>query len=405
MPSRKFPRYCGIVLLIVALGIPVALLVLFISVNIGGGLPTAVTSARPSLPPLISNSDKAKALEIIRETDFVRTVAGDQEWQVEGIVETYIAGSSKAASMKISWSEPITSTGPWLLLRCWGTRQVQVEQLLSNVQYLAVDIDLDRGQVVGLGALHAPLRRHVQPKPNSGSGGDIPSLTSKITGAVEVGPTAPGTWATIKDLRSGTILFRGTIKDIPTHANLCAPDEVDDGLSATFLAYGNNGLESRSIDYSDASYARLTGGFGPVGEIEKIRAIELVRKLGVIERLNGGQVWTATHFSRRPIHGTTYPMGLSAAWRTPVETSGPWIHFRCQSTKRWSGRQSFANVTQVRLTVDMDSEDIVAIGDSSPADNPSKVILFRSWYTAPYELARIVVLTVISICPPGRQDD
>ena len=336
--------------------------------NIGGGLPTAVITARPSLPPLISNADKAKALEIIRETDFVTTVAGDQEWEVEGIVETHIAGSSKAASVKISWPEPVASTGPWLLLRCWGTRQVQVEQLLSNVQHLAVDIDLDRGKVVGLGALHAPFRRYVQRQPNRGPEDDVPSLTSRIIGAVVVGPIDPATLATIKDIRSGSTLFQGTLEHLPQNAELCAPNEVDDGLSATFLAYGNNDLESRSIDYADANYVRLTGGFGPVGEIEKIRAIGMVRKLGVIERLNGGQVWTATHFSRKPVHGSTYPMGLSATWNTPVETSGPWIHFRCQSTKKWTGRQSFANVTQVRLTVDMESEEIVAIGDSSEVD-------------------------------------
>ena len=136
MPLRKFSLLCGLVLVLVALGMLVALLAMFISVDIGGDVPTAVITSRLPLPPLLTDAEKAKAVQIIREADVVNTITGDQEWEVAGIVETYIAGSAKAASTKISWSEPVASTGPWLLVRCWGTRQVQVRQLLSNVKHL-----------------------------------------------------------------------------------------------------------------------------------------------------------------------------------------------------------------------------------------------------------------------------
>ena len=253
MPLRKFSLLCGLVLVLVALGMLVALLAMFISVDIGGDVPTAVITSRLPLPPLLTDAEKAKAVQIIREADVVNTITGDQEWEVAGIVETYIAGSAKAASTKISWSEPVASTGPWLLVRCWGTRQVQVRQLLSNVKHLAVDIDLTGREVVGFGAVHAPFRGYTRPEPNNRSGDDEPSLRSRRIDAVKVGPIGPGTLATIKDFRTQDTLFQGTLQELPRGAGLCAPDEVDDGLSSSFLAYGDNEWESRSVDYSDPS--------------------------------------------------------------------------------------------------------------------------------------------------------
>ena len=101
MPLRKFSLLCGLVLVLVALGMLVALLAMFISVDIGGDVPTAVITSRLPLPPLLTDAEKAKAVQIIREADVVNTITGDQEWEVAGIVETYIAGSAKAASTKI----------------------------------------------------------------------------------------------------------------------------------------------------------------------------------------------------------------------------------------------------------------------------------------------------------------
>ena len=254
---------------------------------------------------------------------------------------------------------------------------------------------MDKRQVVGLGALHPPFKGYLPPSPEMDDSNNLLTLESRRIDSVTIGKEDPSGIVTLRDLRSGSLLCQGKFADFPKDSSLCASDEIADGLAGLPLAYRTaGGWRGRSINYTDFSFSAAFGYPGPVREIEKIKAIAIVRDLGVVERHSQGQMWTVTSFGRPSVPGASYPVGFTATWKDPVETNGPWIHLRCNNTKRWTGRLLFKNVTGLYIAVDLEDRKVVGIRAVSAHDDSAKPVFFP-----------LVVGGVTSMCPPWRGQD
>ena len=168
--------------------------------------------ASPTPAPL-SDDDIKTAEDVLRQSNRVTVVAGDQPWTASEFYRTPIGGTNNAVSFLVSWQKPVESSGPWRTIDCQGTRMYDGPDFWGNITLLGVVVDLERQEVMEFGitspwgktdaelAKEAPVWR--------GSGLD--------QGAIKV-----------YDLQTREVLYDGIPKDAPTKYHSCPPGKEDD---------------------------------------------------------------------------------------------------------------------------------------------------------------------------------
>ena len=112
-------------------------------------------------------------------------------------------------------------------------------------------------------------------------------------------------------------------------------------------------------------------------EAWKQPAVDLVRASGIVERINGGQLWGVTEV-RNDVRSRR--VSVYVEWDKHVESDGPWL---VSSGAKWLGRgcsnvrsrfnRPISNIRFLRLLVDMDSMEIVRIWPSSFPPRPDEI--------------------------------
>lgn len=161
----------------------------------------------------------------------------------------------------------------------------------------------------------------------------------------------------------------------------------------------------------------------PLDEAAKQAAVDIVRQSGAVERIAGNQSWTASYFFRSAIAGTTNGVGFIASWEQPVESSGPWSLVRCRGTRAFSSSNAWANVTRLKIDVDVELREVVGLSvrfkRPVPGETPPLNAVHVSGPGPDYQGAvrdletRQVIFSGLAtdapddvrVCPPGKEDD
>ena len=161
----------------------------------------------------------------------------------------------------------------------------------------------------------------------------------------------------------------------------------------------------------------------PLDEAEKQDAVDIVRQSGIVERIAGNQPWTDSYFFRSAIAGTANGVGFIASWEQPVESSGPWSLVRCRGTRAFSSSNAWANVTRLKIDVDVELREVVGLSvrfkRPVPGETPPLNAVHVSGAGPDYQgtvrdlETREVIFSGLAkaapddvrICPPGKEDD
>ena len=162
---------------------------------------------------------------------------------------------------------------------------------------------------------------------------------------------------------------------------------------------------------------------GPLDEAAKQAAVDIVRQSGVVERIAGNQPWIASYFFRSAIAGTTNGVGFNASWEQPVESSGPWSSVRCRGTRVFSSSSVWANVTRLKIDVDVEHREVVGLSvrykRPVPGETPPLNAVHVSGAGPDYQgtvrdlETRQVIFSGLAkaapddvrVCPRGKEDD
>ena len=79
---------------------------------------TAVPFPAPPTPAPLSDDDIKTAEDVLRQSNRVPGVAGDQPWTASEFYPRTIAGTNNAIAFLVSWQKPVESSGPWRTLDC-----------------------------------------------------------------------------------------------------------------------------------------------------------------------------------------------------------------------------------------------------------------------------------------------
>jgi hypothetical protein len=185
----------------------------------------------------------------------------------------------------------------------------------------------------------------------------------------------------VYDLKTGEVLFSGLVKDAPSNVQACPPLAVSDNQAA----------------------------------------VEIARQSGVIDRIAQGQPWTPSRFFRSPIAGTSNGVVFNVTWEHGVESDGPWTLVRCQGTRMVSLADTWASIRQLRVHVDVERREVVAVGvESATRDIPGETEPPPPTHVAEvgpdhpikvYDLESRRVIFEGAVkdapleCPPGKHDD
>ena len=154
--------------------------------------------------------------------------------------------------------------------------------------------------------------------------------------------------------------------------------------------------------------------FIPILE-EKRAGAEILRKSGIVERINGGQEWEPVH----RISGYTGQTGnrklsVEAVWDMPVEHSGPWEWVTCDDPRKVVLKQRWSNITRLEAYIDLDEGRILRYDASvwGPDDeqpvfgpvNPFGLVRVYDERTGEHLITgpKIFILPRPILCTPGR---
>ena len=161
----------------------------------------------------------------------------------------------------------------------------------------------------------------------------------------------------------------------------------------------------------------------PLDEAAKQAAVDIVRQSGAVERIAGNQSWTPSYFFRSAIAGTTNGVGFNASWEQPVESSGPWSLVRCRGTRVFSSSNVWADVTRLKIDVDLERREVVGLSvrfmRPVPGETPPLNAVHVSGAGPDYQgtvrdlETRQVIFSGLAkaapddgrVCPPGKEDD
>jgi hypothetical protein len=158
--------------------------------------PDAVTYAPAEMPPpvpTLAAGDAAKAEAAMRTDPVFAQLPGARSAAVKGAFTALRGNESTGTTLRVDLPSPASFTGPWLFLRCRGSKQVEQKVTLGNVEELLVSVDA-AGHVFQL-APAAPAADGQGPKPDSAeAAAGPPTVIRDLTraGAVEVWRSKPG---------------------------------------------------------------------------------------------------------------------------------------------------------------------------------------------------------------------
>ncbi len=110
----------------------------------------------------------------------------------------------------------------------------------------------------------------------------------------------------------------------------------------------------------------------PLAEVQKVEAVEIVRKSGIVEKFNGNQAWIPVRLGRANLPHS-WGVAFEAEWEEPADHSGPWSILQCSYTRRVAGKVDWNGFTVLALTVDTTNEAVVgyaAMDDSKDEATP-----------------------------------
>ena len=155
----------------------------------------------------------------------------------------------------------------------------------------------------------------------------------------------------------------------------------------------------------------------PLTRGEQQDVVNIAKVSGTVERINGGQTWTASSIFRTKIDGTE-AIAFLATWEKPVESSGPWPVVRCQGSRKVVTTHQVRNITRLTVFVDMESRNVTAYSvfgprrDEPDVPKPTVIPLDNDVSIKAYDFATGEIVhdgpfgkLPKNLCPPGREDD
>lgn len=116
------------------------------------------TTARPfpAIPVSadVTPADEEEALRIVEAAGTVETINNHQSWVAANYNYSDVGGA-KVVKFHVTWPNPVTSSGPWVVVMCGGALTAESSVTFSNVTRLAMFVDLKSKEIVGT-AIGAP---------------------------------------------------------------------------------------------------------------------------------------------------------------------------------------------------------------------------------------------------------
>lgn len=151
-----------------------------------------------------------------------------------------------------------------------------------------------------------------------------------------------------------------------------------------------------------------------VSNEELVKAMRIAKISGVIEKINDGQGWTHDLVYAEKIDGVEV-VSFDATWETSVESSGPWVLYKCKSTRKLTSYARWTNITRLAVTVNIEDDELVVYAPmghrgnepvlevGSHGDREAKV-----YDTASGDLlfeGTKDELSGFGMCPPGKEEE
>ena len=158
----------------------------------------------------------------------------------------------------------------------------------------------------------------------------------------------------------------------------------------------------------------VTGTLSTVSDKDLLEALRVAKASGVIEKINDGQGWTHDYVTRKKFDGVE-AVRFDASWENPVESSGPWILFHCQGTRKMTAYAQWTNITRLVVTVDIENDELIAY--SPMGDDGNEPVLEVGSHggknATVYDSASgdLVFegtkdeLSDFDMCPPGKEEE
>ena len=289
---------------------------------------------------------KQGALGIVASSDMVEQINGGQDWEAHQFWATEIGGVS-VIEVYVRWDEPAESTGPWQSLVCKQTRVAVTPALVRNITRLYALVDIDGGNIKELAPV-APDNRPGQ---------------SQWDGPMPVwAPMDASAPVEIYDFKSAAMVKEGTAWDFRTQRHLCGSGPNDSGYDP--IHFLTRAYSARGEDGGRTMFPPIYTPYVLEPTPDRETALDILKKSGLVEGINGGQTWRAERF----IGSVTahHIVGINVEWENAVETDGPFRHDTCGGTKVLEHPVPWGNVTAVVVEIDANLGQVVYLDPDSP---------------------------------------
>ena len=143
----------------------------------------------------LTGADKREIENVVRRSGFVNQINGGQAWEASGFTEVG-AGGRRMVRFQARWSDPVTYSGPWRVLKCRGTRLIEIRQQFDHIRWVSLVVD---GNEIYSHSISAPPEGEEGAKPANGS---------------SVG------WGKVYNTKNDIVVHRGPL---PVWFNVCPP--------------------------------------------------------------------------------------------------------------------------------------------------------------------------------------
>jgi hypothetical protein len=208
MPRIHHPKLLAGVVLAVLLGGAVAAAV---ADNRGSDPDGGIVTLLPVEPAPTPNAEElAHAEAAARASGVVDRFLSGQTWQAAEPAFARVSGHAHAVAFRAKWADPVEARTTWLLLRCQGTRRYEPQVTWQGVTQLRVVVDIDTGEVLGLGVV-APLGRE-----------------SNQSAESPIAVHLSGDTAVLRDLSTREVIASGSRDEVVKRAEQCPNGLSDD---------------------------------------------------------------------------------------------------------------------------------------------------------------------------------
>ena len=146
--------------------------------------------------PVVSDEELVEALRVAKSSGVIEKINGGQGWNHDFVYARRFDGFVAVAFHAI-WETPVEGSGPWVLDRCKGTRELTVFARWTNITRLVIVVNVENDEMLA----YAPM----------GHEGNEPVLEVGSHGDRE---------AKVYDTASRDIVFEGT-KDELSDFSMC----------------------------------------------------------------------------------------------------------------------------------------------------------------------------------------